>query len=237
VGVYPSASVSATVDQETQTVDLTVDTDADNDGVPAAEENGVPNGGDGNGDGTPDYQQQHVVSLSWLNGWGYLTLEVNGSCGQAEDVQVLGEAELSETDPRFDYPFGILAFTLPCDSARVTLFFHGSGPTPPLYLAYGPIPYAGIGASWYFMPGVAFGSANVGGKTVVTATFDLTDGSLGDNSQTERSIVHQGGPAAPAAFHTSQPIPVPTLEGFGLGLLALLMLSIVFAFYRSERSL
>ena len=65
------------------------------------------------------------------------------------------------------------------------------------------------------MPGVTFGTATVEGPsgmpgTVATATFALTNGGIGDDTDaSDGNIVDQGGPGTPLAT-------VPTLTEWGM---------------------
>ena len=156
-----------------------------------------PNGGDGNGDGILDSQQSFVASVPSATRQGYVTVEVTGGCDQLENVQVYTEASLGE-DPHYNYPFGLLGFRLHCSSATIKIFFHGA---PNLngyaFRKYGPKPPNFNNPQWYTLPHVSFGTEMIGGQTVATAAFTLTDGQLGDDTGADGWIVCQGGPGHP----------------------------------------
>ncbi|MFV8816816.1 choice-of-anchor U domain-containing protein [Haliea sp. E17] len=200
------------------------------DGVDGGVEDGAPNGGDGNYDGIPDSLQPGVVSIPL--GGQYVTMEVGGACSQAERVAETGEAALAP-DPLWDYPYGLISFELPCSSATVKFFYHGMTMFEPgmAYRKYGPTPPDFSAPSWYSVD-ATFVEESVGaGATVWTASLNLVDGALGDNTGVDGRIVDPGGvgvrlPAAapvPAAGQ-AQVIPVMGLPALGLlaGLLALL---------------
>jgi RNA-directed DNA polymerase len=187
-------------------------TDDDDDGVTAAVEDAGPNGGDANGDNIPDSLQATVASLPSAAGTGYIAASVSGCT--IEQVQATVPAV---PDPAYyASPFGHLGFRIPCASATVTIYYHGTASLADhVYRKYGPAPGGGT-SSWYELPGVTFGQATVGGQTVATATLNLQDGQLGDSTGVDGAIVDPGGPArAPAPV---QPVP-------GMGPLALLFLS------------
>jgi len=48
-------------------------------------------------------------------------------------------------------------------------------------------------AGWYLLPNVTFEAVMIGGKSVVKATYTLTDGELGDSTGIDGKIVDPGG--------------------------------------------
>ena len=120
------------------------------------------------------------------------------------------------------YPLGLVAFDLPCSSANVTLYYHGTSSLSGFtYRKFGhTTPGNPATRTWYAYPSVSFGSANVGGQSVATANFTLTDGALGDDTAVDGRIVDPGGPGIPAppgaAFYTVAPCRVAdTRDPFG----------------------
>jgi hypothetical protein len=199
----------------------------DGDGIAAATEEGAPNGGDGNGDTTPDSEQGDVASLPSATGLGYLTVVTSGGsgmgCDQLLNVQATTEAQ-DGNDPGFDYPFGLVGFTIEdCASTTITVFLHGADPAnpPTIYRKFGPLAPNFAGPSlFYTMPGVVFGTQQVPpgtGPLVVTATFTLTDNQVGDGSGTINFIVDPGGPSAAALA------AVPAASRWGIMMLAALL--------------
>ena len=184
-------------------------TDQDGDGAVNALEDGAPNGGDGNGDGTPDRQQASVASVPAGAGAGYRTLVVSGSCADARNVRSFSEAGLA-LDPAFNYPFGLLGFTLPCASANVAVLYHGVADLSGfVYRKYGPSPPGAAGSVWYSLAGVGFDTTVVGGQTVARSSFTLTDGGPGDATGVDGQILDPGGPGLPgpdaSSFYTLTP--------------------------------
>jgi hypothetical protein len=181
------------------------------DGISDAEEDGAPNGGGGNGDGILDSLQSNVGSIPSATGTGYLTVEVISGCRHLEKIRTYTEAAQGN-DNDYDYPYGLVGFELPCSSATIRVYFHGesdlSGYT---YRKYGPIPPNFNNPQWYTLPGVTFGTVDIGGQTVAYAEFTLTDGQLGDDTGVDGVIYDPGGPG----------ISMPhDLLGFGDGVLS-----------------
>ncbi len=170
---------------------------SDGDGVAPSVEDAAPNNGDGNGDGAPDSQQAHVASLPSATGSGYVTVVVSGGCSQIQSVATYTAASQGN-DPNFDYPYGLVGFTIPCSTATVKVIFHNAANLNGFtYRKFGPTPPAFNNPQWYTLPGVTFGTEVIGGQTVATATFTLTDGQLGDDTDVDGVIVDQGGPGLP----------------------------------------
>jgi CSLREA domain-containing protein len=184
-------------------------TDQDGDGAVNAVEDAAPNAGDGNGDGTPDRQQASVASVPAGAGAGYRTLVVSGSCADARSVRSFAEAGLA-LDPGFNYPFGLVGFTLPCPSANVAILYHGVATLSGfVYRKYGPTPPGAPGSTWYSLGGASFDTTTVGGQAVARSSFSLTDGGPGDATGADGQIVDPGGPGQPgpdaASFYTLTP--------------------------------
>ena len=186
------------------------DTDDDNDGIPDTTEGAAPNAGDGNNDGQQDNTQDNVVSIQSATGPGYITVVT--SCDTISNVQAYTEGSEPTPDNTYDFPYGLVGFTIPCSSATVTIYYHGvtslNGFT---YRKYGPTPPDFNNPQWYTLPGVTFGTVDIGGQTVATATFTLTDGGLGDDTAVDGVIVDQGGPGQPG-----QQFAVPSMTAWGM---------------------
>jgi len=200
------------------------DLDDDGDGVSDVIEDAAPNGGDGNNDTFADSVQWGVASLPAAAGGSYLTVEVFGNCGNLRSVAAATEAAQPAQDTFFDYPQGLVSFRLPCASGTVRILYHGLAAIPAgwVYRKYGPTTPGSPGtAAWYTLPGAFFGST-----TVATATFTLTDGSLGDDTGVDGEIVDQGGPAQPVPGPPPPPpFVIPTVSTLGLVVLGAALLA------------
>jgi hypothetical protein len=89
-------------------------TEDDHDGIDAAIENAAPNDGDANDDGILDSQQANVASfINPLTG-KWIVLDVDAAC-EITSVTTSGESSTTP-DNQFDYPNGMLTYTLDCGS-------------------------------------------------------------------------------------------------------------------------
>ena len=210
--------------------DMIFITDNDGDGVPRVVEDGSPNGGDGNGDGTLDSLQPGVSSIPSATGSGYITVEIVSGCLQLANVQTFTEASQG-IDPEYYYPYGLAEFEIPCSSATVRIYYHGTSSLPDYYTyrKYGPTPPNFNDHQWYTLPGTSFGTLNVGGESVAYAEFALNDGQLGDDTGLDGVIFDQGGPAMPEAM-------IPTLSEWGLIVLMIILSGVVLQIIRRRGS-
>lgn len=92
----------------------------DTDGVSEAEEAAAPNGGDANNDGTIDSLQPKVTSIESDVNNKYVVLE-STECAANEDVTITSETTTSsQDDDGYQYPAGLLSFTLTGCTVGVT---------------------------------------------------------------------------------------------------------------------
>lgn len=232
-------TVSSTVAGEKRTVEVavgglvrafevTTSLDTDNDGIPDAVEAAGPNNGDANGDGIPDKDQKNVGTIFSPAGNGYVTFEVSGGCSVAEAITAYTESQMAMQDPSWAYPLGLISFRLPCSAATVKLYYHG---VPSLngytMRRFGPTtPGNSATTSWSTVPSVTYGTTNIGGNAVATASYALRDGQPGDDSGTDGSIIDPVGPAlyvGGPVDANGNPIPVPTNDRSGLIMLAMML--------------
>ncbi|MDY8138915.1 DUF6923 family protein, partial [Aquimarina sp. 2201CG5-10] len=175
----------------------------DGDGVPAVVEDEGPNGGDGNNDGIPDSMQPHVASIPDAIGTGYVTLEVvvTGDCAQITEMNPLQEIELASLDDDYDYPIGLMDFTLACgaagQSANVIIYWHNAS-TIDIFRKYGSTA-PGANNATYNNFTTTVGTSTINGVVVPTTSYTITDGQPGDESATPALIVDPVGPAMPNA--------------------------------------
>lgn len=232
-------TVSSTVAGEKRTVEVavgglvrafevTTSLDTDNDGIPDAVEAAGPNNGDANGDGIPDKDQKNVGTIFSPAGNGYVTFEVSGGCTVAEAITAYTESQMAAQDPSWAYPLGLISFRLPCSAATVKLYYHGvSSLNGYTMRRYGPTtPGNSATTSWSTVPGVTYGTTNIGGNAVATASYALRDGQPGDDSGIDGSIIDPVGPAlyvGGPVDANGNPIPVPTNERSGLIMLAMML--------------
>jgi len=213
-GTY-DVTVTATDPAGNEDSDATIDElmitpDTDGDGVNDSVENAGPNGGDANDDGTPDADQSSVTTLQTATGRGYMTLEVRGACGQLQEVAAVALESLPDDPAGNSYPFGLVEFRLPCETALVDVTYHDADRLDFLtstYRKYGPVtPGDASTAEWYDFSDYAT-------LNQTTWTLDLADDRLGDDSGNDGVIVDQGGPSAASA------LPIPADQPWALWLL------------------
>ncbi len=155
----------------------------------------IPNGMDGNGDGLNDTQQPNVMSLSDKVTGNYITLVVNPECTVADGSTVTAEM-LGGAERNHPLPQGLMSFELQCSQAEVTMYFHSFQKLLRNleFRKYGPqIPGDPNSVDWYQLPNVSFNLVTVGDKPVVTATYTLIDGQLGDSTGIDGRIVDPAG--------------------------------------------
>jgi hypothetical protein len=197
--------------------ELVITSDGDGDGVGDDVENTAPNNGDGNNDGIPDAEQGDVTSLPTATGRGIMTLEVRGACSLLEQVRAIDVSSYPSDPSGRVYPFGLVEFSLPCETATVDVIYHDAGTgefATSVYRKYGPTtPGDTATAAWYDFSSYASVAGNVW-------TLDLADNRLGDDTGDDGIILDQGGPSSPAP----QPVIIPVNKPWALVLLLLSML-------------
>ncbi|MGB0513980.1 MAG: choice-of-anchor U domain-containing protein, partial [Wenzhouxiangellaceae bacterium] len=184
----------------------------DSDGVPAAVENLAPNGGDGNNDGIPDGIQDDVASLPAFDGSTFITVVARGGCDTLTQVAALSPATQASPPPAdLVFPFGLIGFALPCETALVDVIFHDAlTGFSDQYFKFGPsTPGDPATEQWY-----AFGGATRAGNVW---TLALADNAQGDATGDDGLIIDPGGPTLPV-------LAVPATGHAVLALMALLLL-------------
>lgn len=193
--------------------ELEIEVEDDLDGVPPEVEDQAPNGGDGNGDGTPDRRQSDVASLPAFDGSSFLTLVLTGGCDRFNNVVAVDPASQPPAPGEVSFPFGLVAFEVPCETATIDIVVHDAGgAVGDSYWKYGPTTPGDAGtAAWYELSGQAAGAPT--GATVSGNTWSLmlADNELGDDTGDDGVIVDQGGPAATAPA-TGPVVPVPAVD-------------------------
>ncbi|MCK5525389.1 MAG: fibronectin type III domain-containing protein, partial [Thiomargarita sp.] len=154
----------------------------------------IPNEGDGNGDGFQDVDQPHVVSIPDSVSGEYITITVDEGVNLTEIYTDLAENQ-DIFDDSIDFPQGVVYFEIEGSETDITIYYHGLEYIyNPSFQKFGPTTPGDISTiGWYTMPNVTFGTATIGGNTVVTAQYHLKDGELGDNTGVDGRIVDPGG--------------------------------------------
>ena len=154
------------------------------------EDANIPNNGDGNVDGIPDTQQNNVVTIPDQVDGEYLTLEVEPTCS-IDDAYTDLPGNQGEYDQSYQFPQGTMYFELGCAETDVTVYFHAlQRAQNPILQKYGPTNPGDLTTlGWYTIPDVTYGTVTIDGKSVVTATYHLIDGELGDNTGVDGRII------------------------------------------------
>lgn len=156
--------------------------------------------------------QNNMATVPAATGNGNITLITSNPNCWFSNVIARTEAAAG-SDAAFDYPYGLVGFTLNCSAGDVTITFPGniSGSA---YRNYGPtVPGDAGTAAWHNTP-----DATVAGSSVV---LHLTDGQPGDDTGVNGSISALGGPAGLLPVNTTS-VPVPAMTDWGLLFFALL---------------
>ena len=112
------------------------------------------------------------------------------------------EAQLSTKDSGFDYPQGLVRFTADCGTpgfaADIKLFFYDVAKGSLSLRKHNP-----ARSAYYAMPNAVLGQSTIGGATVTTAAYEVTDGATLDEDATANGIIVD--PAGLAAGVVSAP--------------------------------
>jgi hypothetical protein len=105
----------------------TANADPDEDGIPNSGEYAAPNEGDANNDSIADAEQANVASYVNPITGEYAALAVDDDCA-IQDVNSTAESGNTAQDATFDYPSGLMTFTLACSApgltVEVTQYYH-----------------------------------------------------------------------------------------------------------------
>lgn len=170
----------------------TVDDDLDH--TTTVVEDAAPNHGDGNGDGILDSLQTNVSSFVDLVSGQYLTLQVDKACPITNVYSDFPE-HYPNVDRNHHFPQGLTYFELSCAKTQVTVYYHRVSKlySNLRFYKYGPtVPGDLKTVGWYKYP-ATFAVVQIGGRPVMTTTYTLTDGQLGDSTGVDGRIVDPGG--------------------------------------------
>jgi hypothetical protein len=222
--VLTATDPSGNVSSDDTADELTITPDTDGDGVNNAEEDAGPNSGDGNADGIADADQASVASLLSSTGEGYVTLVATG-CGQLQQVSAIDPATLPADPAGSPYPFGLVEFSLPCESAGVDMIFEEGNAllfSTSTFRKFGPAtPGDTASTAWYDFTSAASVSGN-------TWSLILADNLPGDDTADDGVIIGRGGPAIGPS------LPVPFFQPWALWLLIISQLAIARRFFRAS---
>jgi len=147
----------------------------DDDGVDGAVEDAAPNEGDANDDGTPDNEQPKVTSLVSPVSGSYVVLE-SDSCTANSSVSINSESSNGVQDGSYNYPLGLLNFTLTGCSVGVTetitQYYYGSYDVSKLVVRK----YNETTDTYATITGAVITAVTIGGRSAVKVVYTVTDG-------------------------------------------------------------
>lgn len=167
----------------------------DMDNSSTADENAGPNGGDANNDGIPDSAQPQVTSVHNPVTNTPAAIETNSDCTNT-NVYVTPESANAVQDAAYDYPAGMMHFTINCYineeeesnlgwpiTVNITQYFYGVSGDFVLRKyntqtnTYTTVPDAGIGQTV------------IDGQTVTYVTYAITDGGAFDEDGEVNGVI------------------------------------------------
>ncbi len=155
----------------------------------------IPNNGDGNDDGIHDADQPNVASMPDQSSGNYLTLDIKGNVILKDIYTDLAENQ-DYFEDKYIFPQGLVYFELEGTEANITIYYHSLQKlrATPIFQKFGTkVPGDMNTLEWYVLPNVIFDTVQVGEKSVVTATYNLKDGELGDSTGIDGRIIDPGG--------------------------------------------
>lgn len=169
-------------------------TDDDDDGITTAVEDSAPNGGDANNDGTADSEQPNVSSFVNTVTGEYIALAVDDSC-TVQAVSTDAESANSIHDPGFEYPAGLLDFTVDCGTPGFTTtvqqYFFGVDNSGLILRKFNT-----SNNSYITLAMATITQDTIDGKNVTVASYEITDGGdLDDDGVANGVIIDPAGVA------------------------------------------
>ena len=160
-------------------------TDTDGDGIANTIEEAGPNSGDSNNDGTQDSQQTNISSFLNPVTNKYAALEVSDTC--VIRTASAGSESASSGDTAFDYPLGLMNFSLVCDTPGATIdvnqYYYDSSATGSFRK------YNATNKSYQSVNGAAISQVSIGGVNVTKVSYQITDGGVLDEDATANGTI------------------------------------------------
>jgi len=156
----------------------------DSDGISPAIEAAAPNNGDANNDGIADTAQANVSSF--VNPVTNSYVAVQSTCTSNSSVGAAAEST-GFKDAGFDYPAGLVAFTLACGNpgaiATVSVFFYAP-PSQVVARKYNSTTHA-----YQALTGATLQYTTIGGQAVLKVSYTVTDGGSLDQDATPNGTI------------------------------------------------
>jgi hypothetical protein len=162
-------------------------TDLDGDGASNLVEEAGPNSGDANNDGTPDSEQGNVVSYVNSVTGKYAALEVSDTCTILTS-SIIPESTNVAADAGFDYPAGLMYYTLNCDTpgftAQINQYYFQLDAS-----SFVARKYDSNNHSYQAIPGVTQTQVTIDGINTAKVTYQVKDGGSLDEDSTENGTI------------------------------------------------
>lgn len=165
----------------------------DIDNIPSEMEDAAPNGGDANDDGVLDSEQANVSSF--LNSITDSYAVLQHTCDSTLEVTMSQESANSQPDSAFEYPVGLMNFTLTCEvggTATITQYYYGEY-NASLMVAR---KYNSETNTYTTIQDAEITNTTIDGNSVLMVTYQVTDGgALDEDGEENGFIVDPAGPA------------------------------------------
>lgn len=159
----------------------------DEDGIDNTVEAAAPNNGDANNDGIPDNQQANVASYVNPMTNSYAVLAAPSDCSITA-VKTQAENNNAVRDSGFNYPVGMMNFTLNCGTpnyvAVVTIYQYGMKQDGLSLRKHNP----NTGA-YFTVTSPTITQQTIGGKRVTSASYQIADGGILDVDGTANGVI------------------------------------------------
>lgn len=158
--------------------------DTDSDGIDSATESAAPNGGDANNDGQQDGSQQNVSSFVSPVTNSYVSIQ--SSCTSNSNINTSSEPG-ANGDIGFDYPAGLVGFTMTCGSpgttASVVVYFYN----PPADVVARK--YNSVTKTYQAIGGADLQNVTIGGQAALRVAYSVTDGGVLDEDMAANGTI------------------------------------------------
>ena len=162
----------------------------DNDGISRSLEESSPNSGDVDDDDYADYVQDDVTSFINSVTNGYTTIKTTGNCTRNDSPSVVSESSLGTQDANYNYPIGIVDFSITCDSsgetAEVTLYSFTSDVSASDII---PRKYNRNTGEYIDIIDAEVSQVSIDGQIAIKIVYDVTDGGELDEDGSSNGVI------------------------------------------------
>ena len=200
--------------------------DKDQDGKDDDIEDSAPNSGDGNQDGTKDSIQANVSSYTNPVSNQPMAIQVDSSCSLS-NITNNPSTHNPTQDTNYSYPLGLYDFTASCGTpghtTNLKAYYYNADTTK----NYSIRKYNPNTNTYTTIDNATFTTETIAGQPVLTATYNITDGSSLDTDNQANGIIVD--PAGPALTNTTT-ATLPTAPNTGVNNIKGLISTIILMF-------